>query len=394
MQGLHAKNSKIRSDGISDEIFISPVFDGEDRTCRRSHIGRGMHDDDGSPKFSTADPQDGKDAHARASTDVMGNSHLNPKYSKREKRHTGEPGYYKGNEKLKGEYDDEDLQVNGGKVKYHRNSSSESGGEKYRMSACLPSHDRYRKHSGEHRDLSYAGRLKSGNDLNAERMVVSGSQRGHVSRDLGRERSASYCSREAQDRDRSKDRDLDRDLKREKKQERSRNREVELVFRREKEHGSSYGRNRRDVKRGRSREREDDRDGRREKERDRSWETVYERDRRREKQRDRSRDGTRGGEKDRDWESQRYDKNQERDKIKERVERQDVTNRHKYREVVNGKDEHLHHDDGYDSRDRYRRHSRHEETEWHQERKRNFEPEKVYNCMGSTLVDDENKLQR
>ncbi|OIW04666.1 hypothetical protein TanjilG_07801 [Lupinus angustifolius] len=395
--GLHANNSKVRSEGISDEIIFSPAFDAEDRTCRQNNIGHRMHEDEGSPNLLSASPKYGKDA--RGSTNNMGNGHLNPKSPKREKRRSGEIGSYKGNEIVKGEYDD-DLEVDGGKVNYHRNSSSKSG-EKYR-SGHLPSRDRYRsrsrsndhardrsrsrsiveehrRHSGEQGDYPYAGRSKSDREHDDERMVVR--------------RSEIYRSREA--RDTSMDMGVDRDLQREKKRENSRNREVDRVCRREKEHGSSHVRHRRDAERGKSREKEDDSGRRRENERDRSRETVYERDMRREKQRDRSRDRTRGDGRDRVWESRQNDKNQERDKSKEtEKEKKEDRNRHKYKDIVNGKGEHLHCNESYDSRDRYRRHSRHEETEWHRERKLNSEPVKVYNSMDSTLVDDENKLDR
>ncbi|KAE9595747.1 putative protein kinase CMGC-DYRK-PRP4 family [Lupinus albus] len=392
--GLHANNSKVRSEASSDEICFSLAFDAEDRSCRQNNIGRRMHEDEDSPNLLSANPKYVKDA--IGSTNIMGNGHLNPKSPKREKRHSGESGSYKGNKIVKGEYDD-DLEVNGGKVNYHRNSSSKSG-EKYK-SGNLPSRDRYRsrsrsndhardrsrsdsvveehkRHFGEQGDHPYAG---PDHDHGGERMVVRISEH--------------YRSREA--RDMSMDRDVDRDLQREKKRENSRNREVDRVCRREKEHGSSHVRHRRDAERGKSREKEDDSGRRREKERDRSWETVYERDRKGEKQRDRSRDRTRGDERDRVWESRQNDKNLERVKSKEtEKEKQDDRNRHKYKDVVNDKGEYLHHGDSYDSRDRYRRHSRHEETEWHRERKRNSEPVKVYNSMDSTLVDDENNLDR
>ena len=377
---------------------------------------RGLHDDDGSPNQSCPGPQCGKDA--RDTKDGVGNGYLDPKSSKGDKRQNEELGRLKGNEKLKGEYDDEALEANGRKPNYHRNSSSESEGEKYRMSRSSPSHDRYRsrsrssghtrdrsrsrsivdeyahskrRHSREQGSLHYTGRDKTDFDLDEERLRACGRERGRGIIDLAvddrRERSTRYHSREAQDRDRSRDSQVDRDLYREKKREEaSRNREVDWVRRTEKECERSYERDKRDVVKDRSRERDEDRDRRREMERGRSWETDFERDRRRGKERDRSRDRTR---RDRDWESERDDKNWERDSIKERErerERRDDRYRHADRDTANSKGKHLRHEDGDDNRDRYRKHPRHEETEYHRERKRN--------SRVSTTEEDESKLER
>ncbi|XP_061374668.1 uncharacterized protein LOC133316887 [Gastrolobium bilobum] len=422
--GLLTKNSKTRSEDISNDKFISPALDAEEGTWRQSHLGHEVHEDDGSPNHLSAETQDGMDA--RASTDGVDNGYLARKSSKGDKRQNGELGHFKGNEKLKGDYHYEAPEANGMKVNCHRNSSSESGGEKYRMSGSSPSHDRHRSRSrstGHTRDRSrsrgiveeyvhskrrqagekgshyYTGRHKTDYDLDEERGRARGRERDHGSIDLvvddRREHSTRYHSREARDRDRSRDGDVDRDLHREKKREEtSRNREVDWVGIREKEHRRSHERYRRDGEKDRSREREEDRDRdrRREKERDRSWETAFEREHRREKERGRSRDRTRGSERDRDWESERDDKNRERDNIKER-ERRDDRYRHKDRDTANDKDKHLHHDDGYDNGDRYRKHSRHDETEYHRQRKRNSDPVKFYNSMGSTIQEDERKLK-
>ncbi|RDY02047.1 Serine/threonine-protein kinase PRP4-like protein, partial [Mucuna pruriens] len=413
---LDSKDLKTRRQCNIDDEFISP--DGEGGTCR--HVGRGRHENGGFPSYSSDDPQDGKDA--RATTDGTSNGLLDHKSSKGDKRHSGEDGCFKGIEKLKGFCDDKGVDVEGGKVGYYRNSSSESG-EKYRRSRRSHSRDRYRsqsrssghtrdrsrsgsiveeyahskrKHSVEQGDFSYASRLKTDYDLDDERMMSSRRENRDLVVEKRREHRASYHIREAWGRDR----DVDRDLKMEKEQERSRNREFNWVHRREKERERSHERHRRDVEKDRRREREDDRgrrremETRREKERDRSYETVFERDRRRDKERDQSRDRTRGDERDRDWETAEHDdRSWERDKIKKR-ERRDDRKRHKDRDTLNGMGKYLPHEDGYDSRDRYRRHSKQEETEYHQERKRNSGPLKVYNSVGSTLVDDENKLER
>ncbi|KAK7310038.1 hypothetical protein RJT34_07236 [Clitoria ternatea] len=351
--------------------------------------------------------------------DGMDNGLLDHKSSRRDKRHNGEHGCLKGNEKLKGYCDDEDGDVDRGKVDYYRISSSVSG-EKYRISRRSPSHDRHRSRSrssdhtrdrsgsrsiveeyshpkGRHSheiekgNPSYARRLKTDYELDDDRMVESRKEHGHVSRDLvvdeRREHTTSYHIREARDKDRSRDRDVDRDLKMAKEQERRRNREVGWGHRREKEHERSHERLRKD----RNREREDGRDRQREKERDRSFGTVFERDRRRDKERDQSRDRTRGGEGGRDWKNEQVDKNWERNKNKEREgESQDDRKRHSSRDAMNGKDKYLHREDVYDSRDRYRRCSK-QETECHQERKRNPGSVNVYDSKGSTSMDDENQ---
>ncbi|TKY69373.1 Serine/threonine-protein kinase PRP4-like [Spatholobus suberectus] len=406
---FHATDLKTRRQCNIDDEFISP--DGEDGTCHRSHVGCGIHEDGGLPSYSSDDPQDGKDS--RASTDGMGNGLMDHKSLKGDKRDSGGHGCFKGNEKLKDYCDDEGVEVDRGKVGYYRNSSSESGGEKYRRSRHSHSCDRYRsrsrssghtrdrtrsgsmveeyahskiKHSGE-----YASRLKT--DYDDERMMASRRENRDLVVDKRREHRASHHIREARGRDRSRDRDVEWDLKTEKEQERGRKREVNWVCRSEKERERSHERHGRDVDKDRRREREDDRDRRREKERDRSCETVFEKDKRRDKERDRSRDRTRGGERDRYWETEHDYKNWERDKIKER-ERRDGRKRHRDRDTLNGMGKYLPHEDGYDRCDRYRRHSKQKETECHQERKRNSGPVEVYNSMGSTLADDENKLER
>ncbi|KAK7306943.1 hypothetical protein VNO77_39589 [Canavalia gladiata] len=396
---LHSKDLKTRRECICDEKIVS--LKGEDGTYHRSRVGHGIHEDDGFSKYSSCDSQDGK--HARASTDGMDN------------------GCFKGNEKLKGYCDDEDVEVDAGRVDYYKNSSSESGGEKYKMSRRSPSHDTYRRqsrscghtgdrshsqcivevyahskirHSGEQGDLSYASRLKTDNGLDDERMMSNRGDHGHVSKDLvvdeRREHRASYHIWEA--RDRSRDRHVDRDLKMEKEQEKSRNREVNWLCRREKERERSHDRHRRDAEKDRSKEREDYRDRRREKERDKSGETTLERDWRRDNERDRSRDRTRGEERHRDWESELDGKNRKWDRIKDRGRRDD-RNRYKDRDALNGKDKYLREDD-YESHDGYIRNSKQKETVWQLERKGNSGPVKVYNSIGSTSIDDENKVER
>ncbi|XP_027360792.1 serine/threonine-protein kinase prpf4B-like isoform X2 [Abrus precatorius] len=417
---LHADDLKTRRECISDYKFTSP--DGEDGTYCHSNINHEIHEDEGFPKYSSGDRRDGKDA--IASTDGMDIGLLDHKSSKGDKRHNGEHGCFNGNKKLKGNCDDEDVDVDKGKIDYCRNSFSESGGERYRMARCSPSRDRYRsqsrsyghisnrshscsivkeyahskrRHSGEQGDLSYVSILKTDYDLDDERVIANIWECGHVSRDLvvdeGREHRASYHMREGLDKDRSRGQDVDRDIKMERKQERSRNREVNWVCRKEKEHERSHERHRRDVEKDRSRERECYRDRRREKERDRSREMVFERDRRRDKETYRSSNRTRGGEGDTDWESEQDDKNQERNKIKDReMERGDDRNRYKDRGTLD--DKYPCQEDGYDSHDRYKRHSKQKETECQQERKINSGPIKVYNSLGSTSVDDESKLER
>ncbi|XP_040869164.1 serine/threonine-protein kinase prpf4B isoform X1 [Glycine max] len=380
--GHLTKISVTRNEDIRDDKFISPAINAED---------------DVSPNCSSSETRDGK--HAQARTDGVGNGFLDPKSSKGDKWHNGELGHFKGNEKLKGDFDDETLEANVRKAHYNRNSSSESGGGKYRMSGSSPSHGRYRSRSrsiGHTRDRSrsrsiideyaHSKRRRSDYDHDEERVRVRGREHGHGSVvDDRREYSTRYHNREARDRDRSRDRDVDRDLHREKKQEEtSRGKEIEWEHKRGKERERSRERYRRDAEKDRSREREEDGDRRQEKERDRSWDTVFERDRRREKERDRSRDRTIGGKRDRDPENERDDKNRER---------RDDRYGHKDRDTANGKDRHLRHEDGNDNGDRYRKHSRHEENEYHWERKRNSDnPVKVYNSMGSTAEVDESKL--
>ncbi|KAL5179793.1 Serine/threonine-protein kinase PRP4 [Glycine soja] len=371
---LHAKDIETKTQCNVDDRFISP--DGEDGACYQSHVGRGIHEDGmGNGLF------DGKDG--RASTDGMGNGLLDHKH-----------GCFKGNEKLKGYCDDEDVEVDGGKVGYYKNSSSESGREKDRRSRYSHSRDRYRSRSrstGHATDRSHSGSITD-YDLDDERMMASRRESRDLVVDKRREHRTSYHTQEAWGRARSSDRDVDRDLKMEKEQERSRNREVNWVHRREKERERSCERHRRDVEKDR-REREDDRDRRREKESDRIRETVFERDRRRDKEKDQSRDRTRGDERVRDQETAEHnDRSWKRDKIKEREKRDDIK-RHKDR--GNGMGKYLsHEDDYYDAHDRYRRRLKQEERECHQERKRKSSHVKVYNSMGSTLIDDANKLER
>lgn len=413
--GINAKSSRANNEDNSNGKF-SPALNGEDEVCRKRHTGHSIHEGDGSPTSSSSEPVGGR--HARAISDGLDNGYLDRKSSKEDKWKHGELGCLKGSEKLKGDYDNEDLEVNGGKASSHKkNSSSESGGGKHRTLRSSPSNHRYRSRSRssghtysiideythskrrnpeEHGTHSYAGRQKTDYDPDEERMVECGRERGHVSKDLvvddGREWSSSFHSREARDRGRSKDRIGDRDLIREKERERSRNREADRVHRREKERERSYERDRRDVERDRSRGREVDRDRRRE--RDRSWDVV-ERGRR-EKERERSWDRTRAGERDRVRVSERDDKYRERDKIKERErERRDDRYRHKDRDTLD-KDRHMGYEDGKDSRDRYRnsRHARHEEKEDHWERRRNSDTGKDDNSMGTALEGGENKLER
>ncbi|KAG4984576.1 hypothetical protein JHK87_029325 [Glycine soja] len=378
------KISETRNEDIRDDKFISPAIDAQD---------------DVSPNRSSSETRDGK--HAQARTDGVGNGYLDPKSSKGDKWQNGELGHFKGNEKLKGDFHDPTLEADVRKAHYHRNSSSESGGEKYRMSGSSPSHGRYRSRSrsiGHTRDRSrsrsiideypHSKRRRFDYDHDEERVRARGREHGHGSViDDRREYGIRYHNREA------RDRDVDRDLHGEKKQEEtSRGKEIEWEHKRGKERERSRDRYRRDIEKDRSREREEDRDRRQEKERDRSWDTVMERDRRREKERDRSRDRIRGGKRDKDPENERDDKHRARDNIKKR-ERHDDKYRHKDRDTANGKNRHLHHEDGDDNGDRYRKHSRHEENEYRWERKRNSDnPVKVYSSMGSTAEVGESKL--
>ncbi|KAI4357838.1 hypothetical protein L6164_001761 [Bauhinia variegata] len=432
--GIKGKLSKTKGEDIYDEKFVtSTASDGEDRTFCQSGISHRTLEDYVSPTRSTVVPQDKKDR--RASRDGLVNGNVDSKSSKEVKRLHGELGSSKGIEKPRSDYgdDDDDSKANGSKLIIHRNSSSESAGEKHRTSRNSPSRYRYRsqsrssgctrdrsrsrskeythskrRHLGEQGALSYGGRDKTDYDLDDERMEESSRGHGHDSKvliiDDAREHSSSYSSKYAgkedrhhsqETRDRSKERDVDRDLKREKERERSRNKEIDRVLRREKERERSHERDRRDVEKDRRRGREMDRDRRRDKEWDRSFDAEVDRDRRREKERDRSRDRTRGGvERDRDRDIERDDRNRSRDRIRERErERKDNRIRNKDKESVNDKDRHLVDRDGHDSRDRYRRsrHSNLEETEYHQDRKRNSERR---NSMANSLEGGENKPER
>ncbi|KAK7348772.1 hypothetical protein VNO80_23439 [Phaseolus coccineus] len=392
---LHAEDLKTRTQCTLDDKFIGP--DGEEEACGRSHFGSGIHEDDMNNELL-----DGKDD--RTSIDSMGNGLLDHKSLGRDMRHGGEYECFKGNEKHKGYCDDKDLELDRRKAGYYRISSSESG-EKYRKSRRSRSRDRYRsqsrsngrardrsrsgsiaekhahskkRHSDEKGELSYAGRLKTGYDIDDERMMASRWENRDLV-DERREPRASYHVR-----DRSRDKDVKRDLKMEKEQERSRNMEVDWVLRREKELERSHERHRRNGEEDR-RQREDDRDRRREKEIDRSCDTVFDRDRRREKERYRSRERTRGVERDRDRETADHDdRSWERDKVKER-EKRDDRRRRTGRDTLNGMGKYLPCEDDYDSCDRLRMRSEQEETEHHQQRKKNSLPVKVH---------DENKLQR
>ncbi|MED6206795.1 hypothetical protein PIB30_030112 [Stylosanthes scabra] len=413
--GLLTKNSKAGKDR-SHGKYVSPALDTVDK-----HLG--LNDGNDSPNQSSPEPKGGKKA--RDTKDGVGNGYLNPKSSKGDKKQNEGPGHSRGNEKLKGEYGDGEIQANGMTHNYHRNSSSGSEGEKYRISRSSPSHDRCRsrsrssghtrdrsrsrsiadeyahsrkRHSRELGSLHHSDRDKSDFEHDEEGMRGRGREHGRGNADLlvddRRGRSSRYHSREARDRNGSRDSYVDRDLYREKKRdEASRNREVDWVHKSEKEHEKSYDRDRRDTIKDRSREREEDRDRRREKERGRSRETDFERDRRRRKERDRSRDNTRGVERVRDWDSERDDKNRERDRNRER-ERRDDRYRHADKDTTYGKDKHLRHEDGEDIRDRYRKHSRHEETEYHRERNRNSDPVKYYNSAKSAMEENESKLER
>lgn len=405
--GLPAKNSETEHEDISNDRFINHTSDEEDGKLRQScHIDTRINDDDDSPYNSRAETQTRRDV--RAGTDALGNGHLGVKSSKGDKWKNGQFGHFRGNEKLKGDNDDDTLEASRREVNPHRNSS-ESGEEKHRMSANSPLHDGHRsrsrsightrdrsrsrsvveeharpknRHSVEQGSLYYTSRHKTDYDLDEETVRAGRREHRHGSKDLmeddRREHSSRYHSREARDKDRNKDmdkdrgrdRDVDRDLHREKKREEtSRNKEVDWVHRREKERGKSHDRHRRDMVKDRSRERDEGRDRRREMERDRSRDTVYERDRRRETERDRSRDRTRGGERDRDWKSEWDYRNRERDINKER---RDDRYRHNDEDTPNGKDKHMRREDDNDSGDRYKKHSRHEENGYHADRKRNY----------------------
>lgn len=404
---LTAGSSKSKNEEIINGKFTSPASGARNEICHQRHAGSSIHEGDGSPTHSSAEPLDGK--HARASKDGLRNGHLDHKSSKEDELQRGELGYFKGNERLKGDYDNEVLEFNGEKTSIHKkNTSSDSGGGKYRTSGSSPSY-RYRspsRSSGRtHSIIEEYAHSKGRNpeehghrtdyDLDEERMAEYGRERRHRSRDLvaddRREHSSSFYSREASDRGRSKDRDVDRDLRREKERERSRNREGDRVLRREKERERSHERDRRNAEKDRSRGREVDRDRRRERERDRSWETVAERSRR-DRERERSRDRVRGGERDRMRES-------ERDKLRERErERRDDRNRHRDRDTPDN-DRHLGYDDRMDSidsrdRHRYSRHSRQEEMEKLRDRKRNSEPVKGDNSMDTSLEGGDNTLER
>ncbi|KAI5401537.1 hypothetical protein KIW84_066131 [Lathyrus oleraceus] len=399
--GLLAKSLKIESEDFHNDRFISPPSDVEDEKWRQRHIeSRSHEDDDDSPNHSRAG------RNVRASHDALGNGYLDVKSSKGDKWQNGEFGHFKGNEILKGDYNDEALEANRKEENSHRNAS-ESGEEKHRMPGNSPLHDGYRsrsrsightrdrspsrsaveeyvhpnsRHSREKGSLYYTSRHKTDYDLDEERVSAYRREHRHGSKDLvegdKQEHSTRYQSREARDRDRatyrSRDRDVDRDLHREKKGEETNNyKEVDWMRRREKERGRSHDRPRRDIEKDRSRERDEGRDRRREKERDRSRDTVYERDRRREMERDMSKDRTRGGERDRDWKSEWDYRNRERDSIKER-ERRDDRYRHNDKDAPYGKDKHMRREDGNDSGDRYKKHSRYEENGHHTDRKRNY----------------------
>ncbi|XP_073223367.1 uncharacterized protein [Cicer arietinum] len=409
--GLPTKSSKTESEGFSNDKFSSPTSDAEDGKWRQSHIDSRIHEDDDSSNHSRAETHARRDV--RAGTDDLGNGYLNVKSSKGNEWQNGEVGHFKGKEKLKGDYDGESLEANRREVNYHRQSSSEIGEEKRRLSGNSPSRDGYRsrsrsaghardrsrsrsvveeyahpkrRHSRDQGSLYYTSRHKNDYDLDEERRR----EHRHGSKDLvedeRQEHSTRYHSRESRHRDRendrSRDRYVDRDLRREKKREEtSSNKEVDWERKREKERGRSHERHRRDMEKDRSRERDEGRDRRREKQRDRSRDMVYERDRRREMERDVSRDRTRGGERDRDWKREWDYRNQERDNIKER-ERRDDRYRHKDKEAPNGKDKHMRREDGNDSGDRYKKHSSLEENGYHADRKRNY-----------TIEEDERKLK-
>ncbi|KAK7269747.1 hypothetical protein RIF29_22482 [Crotalaria pallida] len=401
------------SDAEPGEIEVTEDDRDHDSRSDKRNLGlptkssKTRSEDIDSDKFTSGSPR----------SDYDGNGYLDPKSSKGDKRQNGELRDGIVNEKLKGDYDDEALEVNGGKVNNRWNSSSESGGEKYRMSGTSPrgrhrsqsrssGHNRDRSrsrsivdeyahskrmHSGEQGTHDYTSRHKTDYDLDEERMKPRRREHRRGSIDLvvddRREHSSRYHSREARDRDRSRDRDVDRDSHRENRRgETRRNRDVDWVHRTEKERERSHERDRRDVEKVKIKEREEDRDRRRERERDRSWETVFERDRRRGKERDRSRDRKR----ERDWESERGDINRERYNIKGREGRDDRY-RHRGIDNANGKDKDLHHEDGHDNRDIYRKHSRHE---YHRDRKRDSDPVKVLKSTGSTMEEDESKLER
>lgn len=394
---------KTESEDFNNDRFIRPTSDAEDGKWRQSHIESRSHEDDDSPNHSRDETQVGRDV--RAGTDSLGNGYLDVKSSKGDKWQNAEFGHFKGNEKLKGDYDDESLEAIRKKENSHKNAI-ESGEEKHRMPDNSPLHDGYRsrsrsightrersrsrsaveeyvhpssRHSREHGSLYYTSRHKTEYDLDEERMSAYRREHRHSSKDLVEddklEHSTRYHSRDVRDRDRathrSRNRDVDRDLHREKKREETcRNKEVDWVRRSEKERGRSHDRHRRDIEKDRSRERDEGRD-RREMERHRSKDSVYERDRRRELERDMSKDRTIGGERDRDWKSEWDYRNRERDNIKER-ERRDDKYRHNDKDVPNGKDKHTRREDGNDSGDRYKKHSRHEENGHHTDRKRNY----------------------
>ncbi|KAL9317118.1 hypothetical protein ACSQ67_013635 [Phaseolus vulgaris] len=328
-------NSETNED-IGVDKFISPATNADDVVSLNRSI---------------AETQDGKHA-----TDDLDNGYLNSKSSRGDKWRNGELGHFKGNEKLKGDFDNETLEANVRKTYFHRNSSSESGGDKGRISGSSPSHGRYRSRSrsiGHTRDRSrsrsvldeyvHSKRRRSDYDYDEERVRSRGREHGHGSVvDDRREYSSGYHNREAQDRDRSRDRDLYREKKQE---ETSRGKDIE-------------------------------------------W------DRKRVKERERSRERTRDSKRDRDLENERDDRNRERDNIKERERRDDRDDRyrHKDRDTANGKDRRVRHEDGNDNGDRYRKHSRHEENDYHWDRKKNYgNPVKVHTLRGSTAEVDESK---
>ncbi|WJX15164.1 non-specific serine/threonine protein kinase [Trifolium repens] len=406
--GLPTKSSKTESEDFNNDKVVSPTSDAEDGKWRQSHVDSRIHEDGDSPNHSRAETLSG--------TDALGNGYLDVKSSKRDKRHNGLVEHFKGTEKHKGDFDDEALEANRRDVNSHRNSS-ESGEEKQRVSGNSPLQDGYRsrsrsightrdrsrsrsvveeyahrksRHSREQGSLYETSRHKTDYDLDEERAREYRREHRRGSKDLleddRREHSTRYHSREARDRardkDRSRDKDVDRDLHREKKREEtSRDKEVDWVRRREKERGRNHERHRNDVEKDRSRESDEGRDRRREKERDRSRDTVYERDRRRELERAISRDRPRGGDRERDWKSERDYRNRERDNIKER-DRRDDRYRHNDKDALNGEDKYMRREDGNDSGDRYKKHSRHEENGYHADRKRDY-----------TMEEDERKLK-
>ncbi|XP_022776973.1 serine/threonine-protein kinase prpf4B-like isoform X2 [Durio zibethinus] len=316
--------------------------------------------------------------------------------------------------------------------------SSESSGEKYKVSASSPFDLRYYDYTrsrSESRGLARE-RSRSKSIVDEEALFKRSHcherdpnrDERHGSRNLvrGDDRSVSYGKYVAEERhqsmetrgsERSRESDIDWERRREKEHERSREREMDEwrrngeIYgerRREKEQERSRERNmggerRREKERERTREREleskrriekergknrdCDLDGerRREKVRDRSWDGEADRDRKRQKERDGSKDRTRANDRDRERKKGKTEElNQERER-----ERRSDRSRDKGRniEIEN---------DGYGDLDRYKnyKHLKRDETETYRDRKRKNETAKVHGSNSDSFEGDGDNLKR